>query len=358
MFITEHGVKESLAMSSPLVPLLDVIGLDMTPVTTAEPLGQPGNESIAQQILSLTFRFRRLANPDDACAEQPCAECYAPHLENVLRSVRDDEPVQFLLPAFPAKSRNPNKVIGVLPDLGERISIEFLQTFCEMVGHIHAPGARILICSDGHVFADLLEIPDEDVTAYRDELARMIDAVGAESIGLFTLDDAFGSGPYDELRDLLVARHGTPIEELREEVRTDLSARAMFNGMHRFMIEDHVPLRPGLSRTQLSKACKELAFNMIQRSRAWGDLVGELFDQSPRLSIHPQHSHAGKIGFHLIRTKDSWLTPWHGVAVDNGEHISLVKRSEVERNGASLVFRHGRPSHYVNAANLLDADHA
>jgi pyoverdine/dityrosine biosynthesis protein Dit1 len=98
----------------------------------------------------------------------------------------------------------------------------------------------------------------------------------------------------------------------------------------------------------VSKQCKELAYRMIQRSRAWGDLVGDVFPDSLRLSIHPQHSHAGKIGFHLVRTRDNWLTPWHGVVVDDGTSVTLVKRSQAEHAKASLVWRHGRPSHYVN----------
>src|SRR5690242_19410489 len=92
---------------------------------------------LARQILALTFRFRRLADPDDPCGTQPCADCFAVHEKRVQRFVEAGEPVHFLLPAFPAKSRNPGKVLGALPDLGERISVEFLQTFCELVSHVY-----------------------------------------------------------------------------------------------------------------------------------------------------------------------------------------------------------------------------
>src|SRR6476469_3805304 len=321
------------------------IGPNMS-LAAEEPVGRPVDE-LARQIIELTFRFRRLADPDDPCGEQPCETCYAVHHDRVRRYLERGQPVHFRLPAFPAKSRNPGKVIGALPDLGERISVEFLQPFCEMVSHVHAPGARILICTDGHVFADI-GIPDDDVTAYRAELQRIIDTLGTDSIGLYSLDDAFGLDSYDDMRAVLVERYGIPLEELRQEVRHDLQARAMFNGMHRFMVEDHVPLTQGTSRSQVSKACKELAYQMIQRSRAWGDLVGDLFPDSLRLSIHPQHAHAGKIGFHLIRTRDNWLTPWHGVIVDDGQSVTLMKRSQAESANASLVWRHGRPSHYVH----------
>lgn len=305
-----------------------------------------------RKLLSLVFRYRRIESDADSCARRPCAGCYEVHWERTRDFLAREEPVHFILPAFPAKSNNPRKVIGALPDLGERIAIEFLQSFCEQVSHIYPPGARITICSDGHVFSDVLGIPDEDVTRYRDELARIIRATGGGSIALYSLDDAFGREPgpssFDAMRERLVSRHATPIEELRRQVRADLAARSMFNGMHRFMVEDQTPLHPGLSRTKLRASCKDLAYVMIQRSRAWGDLVGELFPGSLRLSIHPQRSHAEKIGFHLIRTRDSWLTPWHGVVVDDGTSLTLVKRSQAEAMNASLIRRNGRPSHYVH----------
>lgn len=316
-------------------------------VAAEQGAGQPA-ERLVKQILQLTFRFRRLERPDDPCGARPCATCFAVHEKRVRHYLDRAEPLHFVLPAFPAKSRNPGKVVGSLPDLGERISMEFLQSFCEQLSHLHPPGARILICSDGHVFSDLLGIPDDDVTRYRIELQRIIDGIGAGSVLLYSLDDAFGLDSYDEMRELLVARYATPVEVIREEVRTDLTARSLFNGMHRFMVEDQTPLNPGVSRTKLSKRCKDLAYQMIQRSRAWGDLIGDEYPDSMRLSIHPQPSHSQKIGFHLIRTKDSWLTPWHGVVVDDGTNITLVKRSQAESENASLIWRHGRPSHYAN----------
>lgn len=321
------------------------MGKNMT-AAWAEGVGQP-TDRLIKQILQLVFRFRRLEHPDDPCTE-PCPTCFETHADRVRAYLEHEEPLHFVLPAFPAKSRNPSKVVGSLPDLGERISLEFLQSFCEHIGHVYPPGARILICSDGHVFSDLLGIPDEDVTAYRAELERIVHSIGADSVRMYALDDAFGLDSYDDMRSLLVRNYATPVAEIRAEVRTDVGARSLFNGMHRFMVEDQTPLYPNMSRTKLKEMCKDLAYQMIQRSRAWGDLVGEEFPDSLRLSIHPQPSHAEKIGFHLIRTKDSWLTPWHGVVVDDGTTFTLMKRSQAERDSASLIWRHGRPSHYVN----------
>lgn len=320
-------------------------------MTASAWLGEPGASDAGQMItklLSFVFQFRRTESRDDPCVKQPCPECFDAQRDRVWGFVQREEPVHFVLPAFPAKSANTSKVLGPLPDLGERLAVDFLQSFCENVQHIYPHGARITICSDGHVFSDVLGIPDDDVTAYRDELQSVISATGGRAIDLYSLEDAFDLKSWDDMRTALVDGYATPVEEIKAEVRSDVAARSMFNGMHRFMVEDQTPLHPELSRTKVRLRCKDIAYTMIQRSRAWGDLVGDRYPESLRLSIHPQACHAEKIGFHMLRTKDAWLTPWHGVVIDDGVSFTLVKRHQADAMGASMVWRNGRPSHYVN----------
>lgn len=45
--------------------------------------------------------------------------------------------------------------------------------------------------------------------------------------------------------------------------------------------------------------------------------------------------------------RDGWLTPWHGVVLDDGDSRYLVKRWDAEQLGASIVWRNGLPSHFV-----------
>lgn len=308
---------------------------------------------IAKQVLEYVFRYRRTMTADDPCADNPCDTCYSVHLPKVRAAVERGEPVHFLILAFPAKSPNHRKVLGELPDMAERVAIEFLQSFCDHIGGFYPPGARVTICSDGHVFSDLVGVRDDAVTAYRDELAKMIVNTGGQSIDLYSLDDAFpGDLTYDEMRERLVAGYALSLEELRAQVRTDDDRRALFNGIHRFLFEDQSVLHPHLSRTRVREDCKELAYHVIRRSDAWSTLVAGEHPGGVRLSIHPQPCHGQKIGFHLAKTRDNWLTPWHGVALDDGTSVTLVKRSEAERLNASLVWRHARPSHFV-APHLL-----
>ncbi|WP_224245695.1 L-tyrosine/L-tryptophan isonitrile synthase family protein [Hyalangium gracile] len=304
--------------------------------------------TISRQILGLLFQFRRISSGHgEACARTPCEQCFAPHLEQVKNVVARGEPIHFVLPAFPAKSPNLRKVLGPLPDMAERVALDFLQSLCEHIGHIYAPGARLTICSDGRVFSDIVGVRDADVTRYKHELIRMLEEIGGSAIHFFALEDLFGDIAFDEMRRQLTERYSTPLEELRWRVQNEPATQNLFNGIHRFMFEDQVVLRPDESRNKLREASKELAYKTIQRSNAWSSLVGEQFPSALRLSIHPQPLHSSKIGIHMVGTKDNWLTPWHGVVVDTGKGLMLVKRQEAERMNASLVMRKQRPSHFV-----------
>lgn len=58
--------------------------------------------------------------------------------------------VQACLPAFPFKSANKvYKVLGSLPDKAEELALERLNTMCKRVQDVYAPGAHIVIISDG-----------------------------------------------------------------------------------------------------------------------------------------------------------------------------------------------------------------
>src|SRR5205085_11734661 len=121
----------------------------------------------------------------------------------------------------------------------------------------------------------------------------------------------------------------------------------LYRGITRFLVEDASTPEYQGSRAALQRACRERAYGVIQRSKAWGDLIAERFPHAVRLSIHPQPCGSAKLGIHLLETADSWLTPWHGTAVKVGNRFILMKRYEAEATGARLIYVDGKPSHYV-----------
>lgn len=312
-------------------------------VTAAPP--PPAVEATAQAVLDRLLRDRRLL-PGSSCDAAPCARCRDMHLPLLRALVATDEPIHLVLPAFPAKSPSRGKTLGPLPDLAEELALRRLQALLDDIAAAHPPGARLTICSDGHVFADLVGVAEADVDAYGRGIGDLLARIGARGIDLFTLADAYLPEPCAALRARLVADYADTLEAIRERARSHPRHRAQFDGIHRFLVEDRAELDAGISRTQAKERCKELTAAVIQRSEAWGRLIAECFPRAVRLSIHPQDPHADKLGIGLVPSSDRWLTPWHAVAVERGGVFTLAHRREAEAMGAVPVERDGRPSHY------------
>lgn len=66
------------------------------------------------------------------------------------RFVEKGARIDMCLPAFPFKSANKEyKVLGILPDKAEELALGRLNTMCLRIGQIYAPGAKVVIISDG-----------------------------------------------------------------------------------------------------------------------------------------------------------------------------------------------------------------
>ena len=84
----------------------------------------------AIQIMEIVTRYKRMANSAEACDSHACRHCIAPHERKVAASMAANEPITFVLPAFPGKSPNLAKVLGVLPDMAETRALRFLDGLC------------------------------------------------------------------------------------------------------------------------------------------------------------------------------------------------------------------------------------
>lgn len=296
-------------------------------------------EQICLAVLDILLPHRRATD----ASTQP-ASAHRPQLEQLATMVEAGEPILFTLPGFPCKSPNPAKVLGHLPDEGERRSLRFLDDLCTRVAEVYPPGARILICSDGHVFADLIQVPDADVDAYGTELRALITQEKLDQLSTFDLRDIYGEMSYVDKREAITIEHGPTVDELRSAVRSDEQILSLYRGITRFLVEDTAEFDG--SRSALQRECRRRAYGVIQRSRAWGQLVATHHPRSVRLSIHPQPAGATKFGIQLLSAKDSWTTPWHAAPLCHPDgSIKLLRRTDAERLG-HLVRRDGRPSHF------------
>lgn len=297
---------------------------------------------ISAAILKLLLPHHRSAGGAPATPE-----AFGHQLRRIAGFVRENEPVVFTLPGFPCKSPNPAKVLGHLPDQGERLSLRFLDALCADIERIHPPGAHIVICSDGHVFGDLIRVPDEHIDSYADELRALIRESGHTHLSVLDLRDILGDVPPDIRRAHVHDRHAPTLEALRAEVRTDAPTLALYRGVTRFLVEDSAGFTG--TRSALQRECRRRAYGVIQRSRAWGELIAGRHPRAVRLSIHPQPVGAPKFGIRLLDAPDAWTTPWHSAALREPDGTwTLMPRARAERLGR-LVRRDGRPSHFERA---------
>ncbi|MFF4044784.1 L-tyrosine/L-tryptophan isonitrile synthase family protein [Streptomyces sp. NPDC001816] len=304
-------------------------------LTTASPT------RISTDILNLLLPHHRTT--DRAPAPAP-AEAFAHQRRRIAGFVRDGAPVEFTLPGFPCKSPNPAKVLGHLPDQAERLSLRFLNTLCTEIERIHPPGARVIICSDGHVFGDLVRVPDRHIDAYADELHTLIHDLALDRLSVFDLRDVYGPLPHDVKRARVQERYAPTAEALRALVRSDDATRALYRGITRFLVEDTADF-PG-TRSALQRECRQRAYGVIRRSRAWGALVAEHHPHAVRLSIHPQPVGDAKFGIRLLDAPDAWTTPWHSAALRRTDGTwTLMPRERAARLGR-LVDHDDRPSHF------------
>ena len=309
---------------------------------------QPESD-LARAILRIVYTKRRLTEHScsDSHHDVGCETCFALHQGTVLRHVQRGIPLRMVLPAFPAKSPNPRKVLGPLPDMAEQLALSYLEGICERIKLIYPPGAVLTICSDGRVFSDLVGVSDRDVSQYAFKLQAMLRRIGARSIDVLGLEDVFDDDDFDHVRTVLVERYGQPLDALRRSIKSSHSELALFNGIARFLFEDALDLNPGESRNAIRARCKDRAYRVIQRSHAWSNLIAARYPHALRLSIHPYPAHSKKIGIFLLDAADNWLTPWHGVALRIGDRFTLTKRKHAEELQARLVHdEEGRPHYF------------
>ncbi|OBA26346.1 hypothetical protein HANVADRAFT_53217 [Hanseniaspora valbyensis NRRL Y-1626] len=286
-------------------------------------------------------------------------------------------PIQAILPAFPCKSTNLQKVSGTEPDLGEAFALETLMEFCRDVKKkFYPPGFKIWIVSDGHVFSDCIGADDCVIDNFTSQLHDLYlklkkqysdedNELMNDCIGFFGLKDVFYSEESGKLfnedwlsgihlkhytgskieheseicREIMMAACNTDNGRLSKQVKIENHPRLLlYRGFTKFMEEDIGQLEfiSKMSRKQQKKLAAKIAFEMIKRNDAYSNLVDLCFPHYMRLSIHAHQNSGPKYGIKVVSpTKcrviksfsdlaypnyDDFLhipTPWHNVVIKN-----------------------------------------
>jgi pyoverdine/dityrosine biosynthesis protein Dit1/AcrR family transcriptional regulator len=305
------------------------------------------NHPIDREILKIVFNNRKTSEAEKACLENKCGTCMKMQEVKINYFTTQNKPVHFILPAFPAKSPNHEKVLGILPDLGEEIALAALEDMCKEIKNVYAPGARITICSDGRIFSELVGVTDERVTNYVKGIKQLIEKLNLQFVEIVNLEDLMEGNSFDELRNKVLSTYAEPLEDLTSRLKSNVEFKNLFNGIHRFITDDRKILEPEKSATKVKEESKLIALKVIQHSNAWTRFLTNIYPDAVRLSIHPYPSHSDKIGIRLTKAMDNWLTPWHGVIVLEKEGYVLMKKNEAEEKGARLITANDQPYYYT-----------
>jgi pyoverdine/dityrosine biosynthesis protein Dit1 len=328
-------------ISSAFAALSQVVGPLSLPVEDEELAAR------ATRILEVLLRHRRLLPDSGECQRRPCPHCIAVHISKVKFFVRAELPIHLVLPGFPAKSPCRKKTLGPLPDKAEEIALKYLNDIALEIRSLYSPGVRLTLCSDGHVFSELVGVSDTDVSQYGASIETLIEKLNASEIDLFAMTDLYEEPSFDTMRKQLLADFSESQSEFEQRARRHEHVMTLVNGIERFLLEERILEKPTESKTQLRRKCRQLAYQVVRHSDAWGRLLADCFPFSLRLSIHPQHPHSEKFGILLGESEDVWLTPWHGCALLQNGKWSLLKRNRAEEQGAKLVYEAGVPSYFT-----------
>ncbi|KAH7372296.1 putative pyoverdine/dityrosine biosynthesis protein [Pyrenochaeta sp. MPI-SDFR-AT-0127] len=296
----------------------------------------------------------------------------AEFVPEVAKQIESNQPIRLLLPGFPFKSPNStDKVLGVLPDLGEKLALAHLQGLCENVGRVYDKGAEVWICSDGLVYNDLLGVSDEHVWDYGEALRRMAEDNGLHGIKFIRLWDLLDHDESGQWTKEYYLQHASCIRrELLYRYRdvdfeADISrtsnsdARLTYQSYITYVAKDlaHSPVLQGHTPESKELKVQSIAKNMMLRWKAYGAALQANRPEYVRLSIHDSANRKGKLPISMLPQEHgaNSLTPWHSViAVELDGSYRTVHASEVRDTYELVRDENGRPSHYRARSDMFD----
>lgn len=299
------------------------------------------NLIIVEAILAIFQNFRMAPTPIDQF-EQIGRDV----LRNQLLSfIENNRTINFVMLGYPMKSPNErDKVIGRLPDLGEKVSIDNFDEFAKQVRVVYPPGVNINIISDGYVFSDVLSISDLTVAGYEEVMRDMVKGI---DITFYNARDFYSKKMcINGVRNNIIKHFGITGDVLQDRILNDPDVNFLYRGMIRFMELD-LAIKPYSSTNQLHKDAKKVAREMMFRNEAYSMLVSKEFENDIRLSMHQSVNSGKKFSFQLIPSPKAWTSPWHSaLAIIDGQY-ETVHRKDAIAQGYELVYENGRPYYFT-----------
>lgn len=240
---------------------------------------------------------------------------------------KEMKPLKFLLVGFPFKSTNTEKkVLGNLPDMAERRSLEYLNGCIKELNAVYPHGVELVIFCDGIPFAKYLGISERTVKDYERELQKLTSDI--PNIKIITSDVLQCQlNLYSSERICSFIDNFSPSNE---QFHIQLEADpALQEGYKTLLSRLVIEFDSKIGREFLAKngPLPKIAESLMAREMRLRHFIEGHFDSETyiRLTVHYSKDLGKKFGIKL--SPDSCITPYHGVLVEDkdGWHISMLK---------------------------------
>lgn len=235
--------------------------------------------------------------------------------------IEERVPLEFNLLAFPFKSGNRDKnVIGHLADMAEYKSLEYLNSMMTKIEALY-PNCQLTIYTDGLLFNDLFEIPNQTVLDYEQSLIKLaLDFPKIKIITDVSMLDQKGLN-VQEMRDQSDARVKAD-EQFANNIplqKKELMKRRILNEInhsrHSFFY---------LSPHEQEQKLIELVSIVVGRGNTASTFAQQFASvRGFHLSIHMQKDFGKKLGIKLF--DNAMVTPPNGVVVQDKDGKCYIK---------------------------------
>ncbi|KAJ5964570.1 Pyoverdine biosynthesis [Penicillium vulpinum] len=320
------------------------------------------SEEVPQRVIEVFKRFCLHSSKDGH--QKDVGTVFESLPEKLKINITTNQPVTMVLPAFPWKSPNQDKVLGDGADLGEELGLAKLNHLCEEISKVYPYGARLILICDGPVYNDLVGVPDDKYYDYGMELRKIAQEKHFSSIQFIRLTNLLRLGDGEKIpkadylhlvpacrEKLMSPTYFDPRFDIDHELETNPDTKTTYESYFSRISEDikwakgFDPLLaadPALYAVEVSKRTK----TMINRLIAYEAVINATLGKHIRLSIHPSLGR-NKISIPLLRQGDLFGDmPWHAsvVVLPNGE--IKTGNSREFRKIYEVVMRHGRPYYF------------
>lgn len=239
--------------------------------------------------------------------------------DQVRKFVENDQPVTMLLPAFPCKSVNRDKVLGALPDMGEYLAIKKFVQVIRDVEAFYPPGMKLVIFSDYHTFSDYISVDMDAHYKYSEHLSEIVNIFNASSIVSirnfqhFPEFSGYQAHDYiDALRDMYGDQdYNSQFDQL---VTIDDDTHHTYLGLKKFMAQDQKYIISDMSKRERNRRTSEIAKGMMLQGKALDRFLTKHFADHIRLSIHGHPLNGLKYSVYLF-DESQFKTPWHNTVM-------------------------------------------